>query len=311
MAQSKTATTSKTEDSAAKAYADAAAQVKPAKAKPLVDSLKADAAENTAKTVEAKKVAPKAAQATPAVKAEAPAKEASAKKVASKKVAPKKVAAKKAPAEKVVAKKVAAKKVAAKKSAAAKKPVASKPAAKQAAPTKKTAAKPVTKAPAAKTKPTVTQLKEKIMATKTADFTNVMTDTMSDAVNELQARAQSAYDKSAEAMTEATEFAKGNVEAVVESGKVFAEGVQTLGQTYADEAKSAYETATADLQEMASIKSPTELFQLQGKILRRNFDALVATASKNTDAAMKLANDAAAPISGRVNVAAEKLSKVA
>ena len=149
------------------------------------------------------------------------------------------------------------------------------------------------------------------MATKATDYTSVMTDTMTDAMKEIQDRAQSAYDKSAEAMTEMTDFAKGNVEAVVESGKIFAEGVQSLGQTYADEAKSAYETVTGDLKEMAAIKSPTELFQLQGKILRRNFDALVATSSKSTDAAMKLANDAMAPISGRVNVAAEKLSKVA
>jgi hypothetical protein len=38
---------------------------------------------------------------------------------------------------------------------------------------------------------------------------------------------------------------------------------------------------------------------------------LVATSSKNTEAAMKLANDAFAPITGRVNIAAEKLAKVA
>ena len=62
---------------------------------------------------------------------------------------------------------------------------------------------------------------------------------------------------------------------------------------------------------MAAIKSPTELFQLQGKIMRRNFDTLVATGSKNTEAVMKLANDAFAPISGRVSLAAEKLAKVA
>jgi len=98
---------------------------------------------------------------------------------------------------------------------------------------------------------------------------------------------------------------------VVESGKIFAAGAQDLGKTYVEEAKSAYETLTGDLKEIAAIKSPTELFQLQGKILRRNFDALVATSSKNTEAAMKLANDAFAPLTGRVNLAAEKLAKVA
>ena len=141
----------------------------------------------------------------------------------------------------------------------------------------------------------------------TTDFTATMTD----AVTEVQAKLQTAYDKSASMVTEMTDLAKGNVEAVVESTKLFAAGVQDLGKSYADEAKSAYEIATADLKEMAAIKSPTELFQLQGKILRRNFEALIASTSKSTDAAMKLANEAMAPLSGRMNIATEKLSTIA
>lgn len=155
---------------------------------------------------------------------------------------------------------------------------------------------------------TVTELKEKIMATaKTTDFTKPIND----AIGEFQTKAKVAYDKSTAAMTEATEFAKGNVEALVESSKIVAGGAQDLGKTLVNEAKSAYETMTGDLKEMAAIKSPTELFQLQGKIMRRNFDAMVATSSKNSETMMKLANDAFAPITGRVTVAAEKLSKVA
>jgi phasin family protein len=160
----------------------------------------------------------------------------------------------------------------------------------------------------AKPKPTITELKEKIMASaKTPDFSKTITDT----VSELQAKAKAAYDKGTEFTAEATEFAKGNVEALVESGKIFAAGVQDLGKTYADEAKSAYETATADLKEMAAVKSPTDLFQLQGKLLRRNFDTFVAYTTKNTEAVTKLANDSFAPLSGRVSLAAEKIAKVA
>lgn len=133
--------------------------------------------------------------------------------------------------------------------------------------------------------------------------------TVNDSVNELQIRTKAAYEKGTEAVGEATEFAKGNVEALVESSKIIASGVQDLGKTYVEEAKSAYEALTVDLKEMAAVKSPTELFQLQGKILRRNFDSLVATSSKNSEALVKLAGDAFAPISGRVNVAAEKLTK--
>jgi len=45
--------------------------------------------------------------------------------------------------------------------------------------------------------------------------------------------------------------------------------------------------------------------------LRRNFDALVSFGSKRTEAWVKLTNDAFAPISNRVSVAAEKISKAA
>ena len=145
----------------------------------------------------------------------------------------------------------------------------------------------------------------------TNDFTATMTESMSGAVAEVQSKMQEAYDKSTSMVTEMTEFAKGNVDAMMESGKIFADGMQGMGKSMADDAKSVYETATADMKEMASIKSPTELFQLQGKIMRRNFDAMIANASKGTDAMMKLANDSVAPISGRVNMAAEKMSKVA
>lgn len=162
----------------------------------------------------------------------------------------------------------------------------------------------VAKAP----KPTITELKDKIMATaKTPDFTKTITDT----VGEFQKRAKEAYEKGAEMSAEATEFAKGNVEALVESSKILAAGVQDLGKTYAEEAKSAYETASADLKELVAVKSPTELFQLQSKLLRRNLDSFMSFGSKNTETVVKLASETFAPISGRVSLAAEKLAKVA
>jgi phasin family protein len=196
-----------------------------------------------------------------------------------------------------------------------KKPAAPKPdktialakAAKRAARVAKAAAAPAV-VKTTEPKLSVSELKEKIMATaKTADFTKPIAD----AVGEFQTRAKDAYEKSTEVATEVTEFAKGNVEALVESSKIFATGAQSLGKTYVEEAKSAYETLTGDVKELAAVKSPTELFQLQGKIARRNFEALVATSTKNTEAFIKLANEAFAPLTGRVEVATEKLAKAA
>ena len=104
---------------------------------------------------------------------------------------------------------------------------------------------------------------------KQADYTKTVTDT----VAEFQTRAKAAYDKGAALAGEATEFTKGNIEAFVESSKILTENLQDLGKVYADEAKAAFETFTADLKELAAVKSPTELFQLQSRLARRNFDS--------------------------------------
>ena len=262
--------TDKAADGAEKAYAAAAAEAKPV-------------------AVEAARPEPVAAPAQ--VKAPAA-------------VTPKTVVAKAAPKKAAIKKKAATKKVAAKR---IKKPAAK---AKPAAGPKTVPAKASLKTPpvASKPKPTIIQLKEKIMATaKTADFTKPFAD----AVGELQAKTKEAYEKGTAYAGEMTDFAKGNVEALVESGKVLSAGMQDVGKTYVGEAKAAYETLTADMKEMAAIKSPTELFQLQGKIARRNFDSAVAFSSKTGDSILKLYADAFAPISGRVSLAAEKISKAA
>ena len=199
---------------------------------------------------------------------------------------------------KTVAKPKPATKTAVTKSKPAAAPLAAKPA-------KAITPKTLPATPPKALKPII-ELKDIIMA-KTPDFSKTVTD----AVAEFQTKTKAAYDKSTELAGEATEFAKGNVEALVESGKIFSEGAQEIGKTYVEEAKSAFETAKADLKEIAAIKSPTELFQLQGKLARRNFDAFVAFSSKSSEAFVKLANESVAPLSSRMSLAADKISKAA
>lgn len=281
----------KADTSAEKAYAEAAAEVSPAKA----EATKAAVAPPT--TAVAAAPAPKPGVAKPA----APAKKAPA----AKKAAP---ARKPAPAKKIVA----AKKTAAKKPAVAAKPAPKPVVARKAAAKKpvasKARAKPAKKPELTTPQPTVTELKEKIMATaKTADITK----TLQEAAETAQEKFKTAYEKGNAFASEMTEFSKGNVEALVESGKVLAGAMQDMGKEVVEESKSAYETMTADLKAMSAVKSPTELFQLQGDLARRNFDAMMGYGSKSSEKMVKLANEAFAPISSRMSVAAEKLTKAA
>ena len=59
------------------------------------------------------------------------------------------------------------------------------------------------------------------------------------------------------------------------------------------------------------VKTPADFFKLQGEMMRRNFDAAVATTSKHSEAMVKLAGDAFAPISTRVSLAVEKVKQAA
>jgi len=202
----------------------------------------------------------------------------------------------------------------AKKVAAPKKPVAKKIAAKKTvAPAKKVVAKKIAAKPAAKKVAKAAPLKSKdttIMA-KTQQAAEDFTAKVKDAVADLQDRAKTAMDKSTAVFADAGEFTKGNVEALVESGKVLAAGLQDLGKVYVEDAKTGFETMTADVKELAAVKSPADFFKLQGEILRRNFDTAMATGSKRSEALVKLANDAFAPVQNRVSIAVEKVKQAA
>ncbi|MEM7780898.1 MAG: phasin family protein [Pseudomonadota bacterium] len=242
--------------------------------------------------------------------------EAAAKTPAKK--APVKKAPAKAPAKKVIAKKAPVKKAPA-KTTAKKAPVkaAAKKAPVKAAP-KKTTRKAPAKKPVAKKAPVkaaaktssnpVSKLKDTIMAT--AEKTD-LTAQAKEMAADVQTRVKGAYDKATEIAGEAGEFNKANLDAVVESGKIFFAGAQELVKSDIETGKGVVETVQADVKKVTGIKSPTELFELQGEITRRNFDAAMSFGSKRTEALVKLYNDAFAPISNRVSVATERFNKAA
>jgi phasin family protein len=262
----------------------------------------ADAKTETEKTQSKIDAAAEKAYAEAAAKPKADAPAAAAKAPAAKKAAP---AKKPTPAKKAApaAKKAPVKKAPAKKTPAAKKPVAKKAPAKVAA--KKAAPKA---APKTTTTTPVSKIKDTIMATaKKTDFTAQAKEMAAD----VQTKVKGAYAKATEYASEAGEFNKANLEAVVESGKIFFAGAQELAKSDVETGKSMLEVVQADAKKVTSIKSPTELFELQGEIARRNFDAVVSFGSQRTEALVKLYNDAFAPISNRFSVAAEKISKAA
>jgi phasin family protein len=147
-------------------------------------------------------------------------------------------------------------------------------------------------------------------------------ETIQSATENTQARAQAmfadvndrtktAMEKGSKMIEEMNEFSKGNIEALVESSKIAAKGIETLGQDAAEYGRKQLESATAAMKTLSSVKSPTEFLKLQSDYMRSAFDAMVAETSKNTESMLKLAGEIAQPISNRVAVAAEKIKVAA
>jgi phasin family protein len=152
--------------------------------------------------------------------------------------------------------------------------------------------------------------KESIMATTIDNVTN-QTAKAQAFFADANVRTKDAVAKSAKLFEEAGAFGKGNVEALVESSKIAAKGLETLGQDAAEFGRKQFEEATAAFKTLATVKSPTEFLKLQSDFVRSTFDALVAETSRSTETVLKLAGEVAQPISNRFAVAAEKMKTAA
>jgi phasin family protein len=124
---------------------------------------------------------------------------------------------------------------------------------------------------------------------------------------DMNGRAKDAMAKGTKAIEELVEFSKGNLEAMVASGKVAATGAQDIAKYTADYGRKSIEEATATAKKFAGVKSPTEFFQLQSEVAKSSLDAMVAEGSKFTESYLKLLGDIAQPIQNRVSVAVEKV----
>ena len=137
----------------------------------------------------------------------------------------------------------------------------------------------------------------------TADATARATEMFGD----VSARAKTAMEKGSKGLEEMVEFSKGNLEAVVASGRVAAKGAQDIAKYSAEYGRKSIEDANATAKKFAAVKSPTEFFALQSEVAKSNLDAFVGEASKFTEGYMKLVGEIMQPMQNRYAVAVEKV----
>jgi phasin family protein len=185
---------------------------------------------------------------------------------------------------------------------------ARKPTARKPKPAKRAAMKP---SKAAKTGARLIKTGVKTMANKTNETGKIATEQFTAVLGDVNARAKTAFEKSAKIVEEFANLTRGNVEAMVASSKVAAKGVETLGQDAADYSRKSFEDASAAFKSFAEVKSATDFFRLQGDYARSAFDAAVAESARLSETVLKLAGDVAEPINSRYAVAADRVKTLA
>ncbi len=112
--------------------------------------------------------------------------------------------------------------------------------------------------------------------------------------------------KTAEAMFA---FTQGNMEAVTRSSQILATGMQDLGQTVAATARASVDDTMNTFKALAAVKSVREAMELQTTLFRAIVERAASQTSQMTDSGMKLSEQAMAPITARLSLAAEKFNR--
>jgi phasin family protein len=103
-------------------------------------------------------------------------------------------------------------------------------------------------------------------------------------------------------------FSQGNVEAFVKSSQILATGWQDLSKLMAANAKATMDETMSTFKALTTVKSLKEAFDLQSSFARTSMEKAMSESGKITEHSLKLAEQAIAPITARVNAAVETFS---
>lgn len=106
-------------------------------------------------------------------------------------------------------------------------------------------------------------------------------------------------------------FGQSNMDAFVKSSQIWAAGVQDLSKQVAATAQASFDETMAAFKAMSGVKNPKDAMDMQANLVRANMEKAVSETGKITDASLKLAEQAIAPITAQMNAVVEKFAKVA
>jgi phasin family protein len=118
-------------------------------------------------------------------------------------------------------------------------------------------------------------------------------------------------DKAVTTTEELVAFGQGNLEAFVKAGQIWATGMQDLSRTVAATAQAQLDETLATVKAFAGVKTLKDAVDLQATLARASVEKAMAETGKLTDAGLKLAEQALAPLTARVSLAVEKFGRTA
>ena len=128
-------------------------------------------------------------------------------------------------------------------------------------------------------------------------------------MEQAQSAMQQGTEKAMKTATEMFSFVQGNFEAFTRCSQVLATGMQDMTQTFTAAAKSSAEDTAHAFKALGTVKSIKEAMDLQAGLLRSTMEKGVSQTSQLTDASMKLSEQAFAPLTARMRLAAETFGR--
>jgi phasin family protein len=124
-----------------------------------------------------------------------------------------------------------------------------------------------------------------------------------------QIKMKESVEKAMKTAEEMMAFGQGNLEALMKSSQIYASGFQDISKHLAASSKASLEESVAFTKSLMGVKSVKEAVDLQSSFAKTSIEKAVSETSKITDATVKLAEEAIAPLTARMSLAVEKFGK--
>ena len=140
---------------------------------------------------------------------------------------------------------------------------------------------------------------------KTVEGLKESAATATASLEQAQAQLKQGYDRAVKTAEQLAKFHQGNLEAMIKASQIFATGLQDISKHVAENAKATLEESVSTFRALTTVKSVKEALELQTSFAKASIEKAMSEGSKLTETSLKLAEQAYAPLTARVNAAVE------